>query len=205
MTCRRYTSKLVVLVVPAPHPADRINRMAAFEVTRTDLAGPIYLKGGEKAWIMIFTCAVYRTIHLELVSSLSTKALMQAMQRLFARREHSCIMDMDNGTNFLGMSRALGTLNWQEIIAECVIQKIKWHFNPPAAPWYGGWWERMICIIKQLLRKVLGCACGTYKDMVTLLWECVVNGRLLKAVAHLLIFCHHGRANMLLGHWNQFY
>ncbi|GBM93723.1 hypothetical protein AVEN_6897-1 [Araneus ventricosus] len=36
----------------------------------------------------------------------------------------------------------------------------------------------MICIIKQLLRKVLGGACVTYEEMVTLLCECesVVNG-----------------------------
>ncbi|GBM18134.1 hypothetical protein AVEN_75543-1 [Araneus ventricosus] len=155
-TCRRYTSKPVVPVVPAPLPIDRINHVAAFEVTGADLAGPIYLKGGEKAWIVIFTCAVYRTIHLELVNSLSTEAFMQAMQRFFARRGRSSIMYTNNGTNFLGTSRALSNLNWQEIIAECAIQKIKWHFNPAAAPWYGGWWERMICIIKQLLRKVLG-------------------------------------------------
>ncbi|GBM37986.1 hypothetical protein AVEN_171168-1 [Araneus ventricosus] len=37
----------------------------------------------------------------------------------------------------------------------------------------------MICIIKQLLRKVLGRACVTYEEMVTLLCECenAVNGR----------------------------
>ncbi|GBL91284.1 hypothetical protein AVEN_259058-1 [Araneus ventricosus] len=104
---------------------------------------------------------------------------MQAMRRFFARRERSSIMYTDNGTIFLGTSRALGNLNWQEIIAECAIQKIKWHFNPPAAPWYGGWWERTICIINQLLRKVSGRACATYEEMVTLLCECesVVNGR----------------------------
>ncbi|GBM93179.1 hypothetical protein AVEN_181975-1 [Araneus ventricosus] len=39
----------------------------------------------------------------------------------------------------------------------------------------------MICIIMQLLRNVLGRACATYEEMVTLLCECesVVNGRLL--------------------------
>ncbi|GBM08086.1 hypothetical protein AVEN_122999-1 [Araneus ventricosus] len=176
----RYTSKPVVPVIPAPLPVDRINRVAAFEVTGADLAGPIYLKGGEKAWIVIFTCAVYRAIHLELVTSLSTEAFMQAMRRFSARRGRSSIMYTDNGTNFLGTSRALGNLNWQEIIDECAIQKIKWHFNPPpAAPWHGGWWERMLCIIKQFLRKVLGRACVTYEEMVTLLCECesVVNGR----------------------------
>ncbi|GBM30601.1 hypothetical protein AVEN_27630-1 [Araneus ventricosus] len=79
VTCRRYASKPVVPVVPAPLPVDRINRVAAFEVTGADLAGPIYLKRGEKAWIVIFTCAVYRTAHLELVTSLSTEAFMKVL------------------------------------------------------------------------------------------------------------------------------
>ncbi|GBN68995.1 hypothetical protein AVEN_269425-1 [Araneus ventricosus] len=139
VTCRRYTSKPVVPVIPVPLSVDRINRVAAFEVTVADLANPIYLKGGEKAWIVIFMCAVYRAIHLELVTSLSTEAFMQAMRRFFAIKGRSSIMYMDNGTNFLGTSRALSNLNWQEIIDECAIQKIKWHFNIPAAPWYGGW------------------------------------------------------------------
>ncbi|CAL1296483.1 unnamed protein product [Larinioides sclopetarius] len=86
VTCRRYASKPVVPEAPAPLPVDRINRVAAFEVTGADLAGPISLKGGQKSWIVIFTCAVYRAIHLELMTSLSTEAFMQPMRIMFARR-----------------------------------------------------------------------------------------------------------------------
>ncbi|GBM01461.1 hypothetical protein AVEN_209282-1 [Araneus ventricosus] len=111
VTCRRHTSKPVVPDVPAPLPVDGINRVAAFEVTGTDLAGAIYLKEDEKAWIMIFTYAVYRAIHLELVTSLSTEAFMQAKRHFSARRGRSSIMYTDNGTNFFGTSRSLGNLN----------------------------------------------------------------------------------------------
>ncbi|GBN25629.1 hypothetical protein AVEN_121688-1 [Araneus ventricosus] len=82
VTCRRYKSKLVVPVVPAPVPVDRINREATIEVTGDDLTGPIYLKGGDKAMIVILACP-YRAIHLEFVTSLSTEAFMQAMGRFF--------------------------------------------------------------------------------------------------------------------------
>ncbi|GFW27014.1 integrase catalytic domain-containing protein [Trichonephila clavipes] len=110
---------------------------------------------------------------------MSTEAFMQALRRFFARREISSIMYTDNGTNFVGTSRALNTLHWPEIVAECAIQKIKWNFNPPFTPWYGGWCERMICTVKQLLRKVLGRECVTYVKMDTLLCECesIVNER----------------------------
>ncbi|GBN01384.1 hypothetical protein AVEN_110438-1 [Araneus ventricosus] len=57
--------------------------------------------------------------------------------------------------------------------------KIKWLFSPPSAPWYGGFWERMVRSIKELLRKCLGKACVTYEEMLTLLSDCeaTINGR----------------------------
>ncbi|GFV63857.1 integrase_H2C2 domain-containing protein [Trichonephila clavipes] len=55
LNCKRYSSKPLVPDGSAPLPVDRINRVASFEVTGADLAGPIYLKGGQKAWIVIFT------------------------------------------------------------------------------------------------------------------------------------------------------
>ncbi|GFQ86393.1 hypothetical protein TNCT_122931 [Trichonephila clavata] len=35
-------------------------------------------------------------------------------------------------------------------------EKIKWHFSSPSAPLHGGWGERMVRSIKQILRKCLG-------------------------------------------------
>ncbi|GFQ73739.1 uncharacterized protein TNCT_523321 [Trichonephila clavata] len=35
-------------------------------------------------------------------------------------------------------------------------EKIKRNFSSPSAPWHGGWWERMVHYIKQILRKGLG-------------------------------------------------
>ncbi|GIY01727.1 transposable element Tc1 transposase [Caerostris extrusa] len=68
---------------PVPLPANRINRVAAFEVTGTDPTGPVFLNGCQKAWIVIFPCSVYRALHLELVTFLSTEAFLQAMRRFF--------------------------------------------------------------------------------------------------------------------------
>ncbi len=53
-------------------------------MTGADLAGPTYLKRAcQKAWIVIFTCAVYRVIHLELVISQSTEVFMKGMRQFF--------------------------------------------------------------------------------------------------------------------------
>ncbi|XP_035224032.1 uncharacterized protein LOC118196691 [Stegodyphus dumicola] len=144
-------------------------RVSAFQVTGADLVGPLFLRGGSRAWILLFTCAVYRAVHLELVSSLTTEAFMQALRRFWARRGRCSTLYTDNGTNFAGAANALKSLDWDFNQRECAVMKIRWIFSPPSAPWYGGFWERMVRCIKELLRKCLGKYCVTYEEMLTLL------------------------------------
>lgn len=62
IVCKRYKAN------PNETPTqDWIKCTAVFKVTGVDLAGPMYLKSGTKAWIVLFTFAVYHAIHLELV------------------------------------------------------------------------------------------------------------------------------------------
>lgn len=42
-----------------PLPPDRVRDATVFEIVGVDFAGPLILRGGEKGWICIFTCAVY--------------------------------------------------------------------------------------------------------------------------------------------------
>ncbi|GFR11977.1 uncharacterized protein TNCT_461911 [Trichonephila clavata] len=60
----------------APLPNDRIEKSQPFETTGVDFAGPLYLKEGSKVYISLFTCAVTRNVHLELLSSLSTECFI---------------------------------------------------------------------------------------------------------------------------------
>ena len=53
-------------------PVNRTATVNAFETTGVDLAGPLYLRNGDKLWIALFTCAVYRCVHIDFVMSLST-------------------------------------------------------------------------------------------------------------------------------------
>ncbi|GBN96562.1 hypothetical protein AVEN_117322-1 [Araneus ventricosus] len=129
------------------------------EITGEDLAGPLFLCGGGKVWIVLFTCAVYPAIHLELVASLSAETFMQALRRIWARRGRRSTLYTDNSTNFIGAANTLKTLDWDFIQRECAVMKIKCLFSPPSASWYGGFWERMIRCVKELLRKCLGRAC----------------------------------------------
>lgn len=169
--CKRYDARHPE-VQAAPLPEDRIKDSAVFEVTGIDLAGPLFLRDGSKAWVVLFTCAIYRAVHLELVSSLSTERFLLALRRFISRRGRPSIIYTDNGSNFVGANLALKNLDWDKIIRDTSVTRIKWKFIPPGSPWWGGFWERMIGLMKNILRKVLGKASLKYEEVYTILCDC---------------------------------
>jgi hypothetical protein len=177
-SCLRYNSKHVE-TSPTPLPEDRVRDALVFEVTGVDLAGPLYLKNEEKAWILLFTCAVYRAVHLELILSLSTNSFLQGLRRFIARRGRPKIIYSDHGSNFVGADNLFKNIDWNKIAQDISIEKIQWKFNPPTAAWWGGWWERLIQMVKKLLRRVLGRSALKYEEMCTVLCdvEAVINAR----------------------------
>ncbi|GFU44115.1 integrase catalytic domain-containing protein [Trichonephila clavipes] len=118
---------------PTPLPPDRVTDCAPFEIVGIDLAGPLFLKDGRKVWITLFTCAVYRAIHLELVNSLTSDAFLLALRCFIARRVRPRAIYCDNGTNFRGAFNDLSKLNWSKIVEETRTPKILWKFIPPTA------------------------------------------------------------------------
>ncbi|UYV84066.1 hypothetical protein LAZ67_X001042, partial [Cordylochernes scorpioides] len=176
--CRRFSSK-PVKTIPIHLPLDRVRDATAFEILGVDLAVPLYLKNKTKAWIVQFTCAVFRAIHLELVTSLSTEAFIQDLRKFIARRGRPTVIYSDNGTNFVGANNALRALNWKKIVLDQNLHKINWKFIPPTAAWWGGWWERLIRSIKDLLVRILGHSSVYYEEMSTILCDvdATINSR----------------------------
>ncbi|GFS89584.1 integrase catalytic domain-containing protein [Trichonephila clavipes] len=184
LTCKRQKIKHLEVPFP-PLPKDRTEVAAVFQVSGVDLAEPLLTKSKQKAWIVLFTCAVFRAVHLELITSLSTTDFIQDMRRFIARRGRISVMYSDNGTNFTGLNNALRQLDWTTIESEFRVHEIRWKFNPPSSPWWGGFWERLIGILKDLLRKNLGHSCLSYEELQTLVCECesVMNSRPLTYIS----------------------
>ncbi|XP_045025118.1 uncharacterized protein LOC123469836 [Daphnia magna] len=65
------------------------------------------------------------------------------------------------------------------------MRKTEWIFSASLAPWWGGFWERMVRTMKDLLRRSNGRACLEYDELeVSLIeTESVVNARPLTYVA----------------------
>ncbi|GBN95266.1 hypothetical protein AVEN_15509-1 [Araneus ventricosus] len=134
ITCKRYSSKNVNPPAP-PLPGDRVQDASVFQITGIDYAGPILLREYQKAWICLFTCAVYRCVHLELVTSLTTDTFLQTFHRFVARRGKPSIIYTDNGTNFVGACNALASIDFNEVSRQGADERIIWKFIPPGAPY----------------------------------------------------------------------
>ncbi|GBM78861.1 hypothetical protein AVEN_157819-1 [Araneus ventricosus] len=170
---------------PIPLPPDRVTDCAPFVIVGIDLAGPLFLKNEGKVWIVLFICAIYLAIHLELVNSLSSDAFLLALRRFIARRGRPRTIYCDNGTNFRDTSNYLSKLNWSKILKETRTLKIFWKFIPPTAAWWGGWWERLVRTLKDLLKRTLCKSVLTSDELYTVICDCesIINCRPLTYVA----------------------
>jgi hypothetical protein len=172
-------------MVEAPVPRARITMAAAFSVCGVDFAGPLWVKNGveKKAYICLFSCAVTRAIHLEVVSSQEIDAFLLAFRRFIARRGRCRIIYSDNSQTFKMASRLLTGLH--EVVASqevqgCVAEYgVDWRFIVARAAWWGGFYERMVRSIKIHLQRTLGKALLSFEELTTILSEIemVMNSR----------------------------
>ena len=156
----------------APLPQERCLKSDPFSVTGVDHAGPLYSADnpGKKHYICLFTCAVTRAIHLELVDDLSLAQFLLAFKRFVSRRRLPLTVMSDQAQTFKAAAKKL-----TEIYSD---KSPVWKFNTPKCPWAGGIWERCIRTVKTSLKKCLGLKCLTRLELCTLLCEiehCVNN------------------------------
>ena len=99
--CKRFRALPLTTPPPGPLPTDLTNSGTAFEIIGTDFAGPIkykqYKKRERKAYLVIFTCNLSRTVHLKLMSTLETSHFITCLKRLIARRGRPRVVSSDNG------------------------------------------------------------------------------------------------------------
>ena len=104
-------------------------------------AGPWGSRSSSFKLFVVFTCAVTRALHLELVSSQGTDDFIQAYRRLAARRGKPRSVLSDNAKNFKGAAKVLAA------------KGVSWHFIVERASWWGGFWERLVGLTKSALRR----------------------------------------------------
>ena len=141
-----------------------------FEHTGLDFAGPLTLADNRKVSILVFTCACVRAVHLEVTTDMSFESASMAMRRFLGRRPTPSRFYSDNAPTFIKLSHQYS---------------VPWNFIPVRAPWWGGWWERMVGVVKVSLRKSLHLSAVSEDQLRTVVTELegVINQRPLTYVS----------------------
>ena len=189
VTCNKLMGKSFQAPDPPPLPKVRVTEYPPFSISGVDFTGAVYVKYGEgerKVYICLFTCAATRAVHLEIVVDLTVDTFLLAFRRFASRKSVPHTMISDNASTFLAAAEELEKLMTSETLKEALEgQNVSWHFIPKRAPWYGGFWERMIGLTKQALKKTLGRAFVTLNQLETIIVEieAMLNDRPLTYVS----------------------
>jgi hypothetical protein len=104
-----------------------------------------------------------------LVPDCSAESCVAVLNRFISSRGAPKLFVSDNGSAFIS-----------KLVQEFVASKfIRWMFNTAAAPWFGGFFERMIKSVKRCLKKVVFNARLNYDELLTVIKEIenIVNNR----------------------------
>ncbi|GFX85020.1 integrase catalytic domain-containing protein [Trichonephila clavipes] len=126
-----------------------------------------------------------KTVHIELVSDLTSQAFIVALKRFMARRGKCAKLFSDNDKNFVGASNEIKKL--LEIVRKpdeklanyLAAEGIEWKFIPARSPNFGGLWEAAIKSCKYHLKRVVNGINLTYEELltVTVKIEGILNSR----------------------------
>ena len=177
--CRRLEGKSFKSVESPQLPSFRVRQSFPFCNTGCDYLGPLLVRqvfdgsqmGMYKVWVVLYTCAVTRAVHLDLVPDLSASSFIRSLKRFIGRRGVPNLMMSDNASCFRNEEVKLNE--------ELLHMQVKWKFIVEGSPWWGGFWERLVQTVKRSLRKILFRASVNYEELQTIIVEIegIVNSR----------------------------
>jgi hypothetical protein len=178
--------------IMADLPKERVTGTYAFNCTGLDLCGPFYVtyknqrKGTlNKIYVCICICMSTKAIHLEVLSDLTSEALIATLKRFISRRGKPAMIFTDNATNMVGAKSELKKLSElfrtpdNELSAYLTSESIDWKFTPPRSPHFGGLWEAGVKSVKHHLSRAVGKLRFNYEEFETIIIqiEGILNSR----------------------------
>ena len=174
--CNKYNTRPYSYPDSANLPSVRLRSDVPFSGVGVDYLGPLYCmniynrdKEMFKCYVVLYTCASTRGVVLDLVHNGTARTFISSFTRFIARRGCPVVVLSDNGSNFIA----------EETQQYAASKNVEWKFNLESAPWYGGFWERLVGTVKRCLKKTIGKSKLSYDELQTVLLEIenVLNSR----------------------------
>ena len=159
-TCKVYSTKPYGATTTASLPKFRTEISRPFQHTGIDFAGPLkYVvkkKEEGKAYVLVFTCAISRAVHLELTKSQTAEEFKRKLNAFIARRTRPQRIVSDNAATFRATAMWIKKIRKSEKIQDFLAGQKIGQFNLSKSLWWGGMYERLIKEIKKIIYKTLG-------------------------------------------------
>lgn len=125
-----------------------------------------------RVYIALFTCAVIRAVHIEIVEDLSESEFISAFIRFSSRRSLPSVILSDNASYFCAASKTLKQICESSYVQNYLSERrLQWKFITPRAASQGGMWERLVGLLKVTMRKVLGNSYLHLRELRTLVTQ----------------------------------
>ena len=112
--CKLYSTKPYGSPQTSNMPTFRTESRKPFEITGVDFAGPLRYKIKKqeegKCYVLFFTCATSKAVHLELTRSQEAEEFQRKLNAFIARRGRPRLMISDNAKTFKS------TANWINVV-----------------------------------------------------------------------------------------
>ena len=141
-----------------------------YRATGVDFAGPIAFKilkkEQRKCYILLFTCATSRAVHLELTKTQTAEEFQRKLNLFIARRTRPKVIISDNASVFKSTATWMKNIRKSKRLKDYLArQNINWQFNLSRSPWWGGMYEQLIKDVKKTLHKTLGRTHLTFEQL----------------------------------------
>ena len=135
-------------------------------------------------YVALFVCFSAKALHLELLSNLTTAAIMAILRPFIGHGGVPSFIWSDTGTNFVVATKEMKDIlrnnkSNQKKTEYCASLRIRWKFTPKHTPHFGGIWEAAVKSFKAHLRRIIGEARLTFEKLteVFIQIEACLNSR----------------------------
>ena len=159
--CKVFATKPYGTPTTSALPEFRTEVSRPFQYAGIDFAGPLKCKISKtkekKAYVLIFTCATSKAVHLELTRTQTAEEFQKKLNTFITREMRSERIISDNAATSKATATWIKRIRKSEKLQDFLAQQeISWQFNLSKSPWCGGMYERLIKEIKKTVYKTLG-------------------------------------------------